>query len=103
MKTFLFVAFLFCLTSPIANANQFYKSNKPIVCGPADKIVIEIQDGKYQEKLAWFAKTAIPGVSIGFFVNEKTKSWTIIELSEDVACVLSAGTGNIELSEDEKI
>lgn len=86
MRT-LALAFLFCLISTIVNAQVTLQ--KPIFCNSA-VMILEVVRNKYQEKPVWLG-TQNQGL-IMLLVNETTMSWTLLEISDEVACVL--GTGN---------
>jgi len=87
MRTFA-VAFLFCLTSSIANAQSF-QSNKPVVCDNAQKIIKALGEN-YEEKPIW-AGTG-EGTKFSLFINKTTGSWTIIQFTTEVACILGVGS-----------
>ena len=63
------VAFLFCLTSTIANAQSgqlppgFITTNKPVLCGPADTIFKGLADQEIDEKP--FKTSIVTGKQIG--------------------------------------
>lgn len=88
MKKIFLVAFLFCLTSPIANA-QVIETKKPVVCAPMQQLVKELQEEK--EIPLWAGEQ--PGGDSGYmlFVNEKTQSWTFIQFDGKMACILGMG------------
>lgn len=86
MRT-LALAFLFCLISTIANAQ--IKLDKPIVCDSATAILQIIKD-RYQEIPVWIGSQR-QGI-IMLTVNDATQSWTLLEIYDEVACIL--GNGN---------
>lgn len=81
------VAFLFCLTSSIANAQSF-QSNKPVICDNVQKIIQALGDN-YEEKPIW-AGTG-EGTRFSLFINQNTGSWTIIQFTTEFACILGVG------------
>jgi len=81
------LAFLFCLTSTIVNAQVTLQ--KPTFCNSA-AMILEVVSTKYQEKPVWLG-TQNQGL-IMLLMNETTKSWTLLEIYDEVACIL--GTGN---------
>lgn len=85
MRT-LALAFLFCLISTIANAQ--IKLDKPVFCDSATAILQIIKD-RYREIPVWVGSQS-KGI-IMLTVNDATQSWTLLELYDEVACILSNG------------
>lgn len=83
------VAFLLCLTSTIANA-QAFQTNKPVLCDDSKKI-IEALGERYGEKLIWLANDMQDKSKFGLFVNEKTKTWTMLQFTPEIACIVGLG------------
>jgi len=81
------VAFLFCLASSIANAQSF-QSNKPVVCDNVQKVIKALGEN-YEEKPIWMASGE--NTKFSLFVNQSTGSWTIIQFTSEVACILGVG------------
>jgi len=62
---------------------------KPIVCD-TPKIVIETLTGKqYEEQPFWIG--ADKNSRYVMLVNEKTSTWTFVQLNENIACILGTG------------
>jgi len=62
---------------------------KPIVCD-TPKIVIETLTGKqYEEQPFWIG--ADNNSRYVMLVNEKTSTWSFVQLNENIACVLGTG------------
>lgn len=83
------MAFLFCLLSPIANAQEIVDLVKPMKCSNAESVMNFFKDN-YQETPLWVGKTTT-GTHITLMVNKETRSWTMIEYDARFACVLGAG------------
>lgn len=83
------VAFLFCLTSTIANA-QAFQTNKPVICDETKKVISALNE-HWNEKLVWAANDGRDQSRYALFVNEKTKTWTMLQLTPEVACVVGVG------------
>ncbi len=87
MKGLVVVAFLLSLTSSIANAQSF-QANKPIICDDMQKIIKSLAEN-YKEKPVWVA--AGEGTKFSLFVNKDTGSWTLLQFTTEVACILGVG------------
>lgn len=89
MKTKFLMAFLFCLTSSIANANAAFETTKPIMCGPLSEVLKEL---KADNEMPVFTGDSLNGDS-GYvlFFNEKTKEFTIVQFNTKHACILGLG------------
>ena len=83
------MAFLFCLTSSIANAQEVIELNKSMKCGKAEFVMNHFTT-EYQEVPIWVGKTNF-GTHITLLVNKEKRSWTMIEYDASIACVLGAG------------
>lgn len=83
------MAFLFCLISTIANAQEIRDLVKPLKCSDAES-VMNYFNINYQETPLWVGKTTT-GTHITLLVNKDTRSWTMIEYDARMACVLGAG------------
>lgn len=84
------MAFLFCLTSTIANAqDQIYDMTKPLKCSTVDNVFNYFKDN-FQEKPIWVGKTTT-GTYITLMSNKESKTWTLVEYDVKFACVLGAG------------
>lgn len=86
MRT-LAMAFLFCLTSSIANA-QAFQSNKPLICNSTQTIFKALTE-TYNEKPVWMAKGE--NTQFTLFVNKKEDTWTLVQFTPEVACILGVG------------
>ena len=92
------LAFLFCLTSTIANAQTapqlpsgFVQTNKPVICGPADVVLKGLADQEVNEKPIWIGKNEDRRSDWVLFVNGKTSGFTLIQLGQEVACIIGLG------------
>lgn len=83
------VAFLFCLISSIANAQEIIDLTKPIKCSEA-QIVMNYFSDTHKETPVWVGKT-VHNTHITLLANKETRSWTMIEYDARLACVLGAG------------
>jgi hypothetical protein len=87
------VAFLLALTSLVANA-EIVESNKPVVCSDV-KTVIENISSVYNESPYWIGAGNDSSKYV-LMVNSKTKTWTIIQFNDKIACVIGTGSrGNL--------
>lgn len=83
------MAFLFCINSTIANAESF-QATKPVLCDDAKKVLDSISKD-YNERLTFVAKDAGDKSRYILLSNEKTGSWTLIQMTAQVACILGVG------------
>jgi hypothetical protein len=83
------MAFLFCLTSSIANAQEIIDLTKPMKCSDAQSVMNYFVD-IHKEKPIWVGKS-VHNTHITLMMNKQTRSWTMIEYDTTIACVLGAG------------
>ncbi len=82
------MAFLFCLSSSIANAQ--FRYDYPVICDNTQKI-IESLTTNFKEKASWTGKHIEDNSRYSLWVNEKTGSWTLLKMNPEVACILGVG------------
>lgn len=70
------MAFLFCLISPIANAQ--FRYDYPIICDNTQKL-IESLATNFKETATWTGKHVEDKSRYSLWVNEQTGSWTLLK------------------------
>lgn len=83
------MAFLFCLTSSIANA-QAFQSTKPVLCDNTAKIMTALKE-KYNEEPVWMGSDIRDSTKYALFINAKEGSWTLLQFNPEVSCILGVG------------
>lgn len=83
------VAFLFCLTSTIANA-QTFQVTRTMQCSKASEVLKIIPN--YGESIVWQGKDSKNLLSV-LTLNTTTQTWTLILTDGEFACVMDEGTG----------
>ena len=85
----LIMAFLFCLTSSIAGAQEIIDLTKPMKCSDAQSVMNYFVD-IHKETPVWVGKS-VHNTQVTLLMNKETRSWTMIEYDASIACVLGAG------------
>ena len=85
-KIFL-LTMIFAVTSVLAEPRTI---NKPIVCEETRIVLSALLSSEYEELPIWIGNGENSRYSL--FANEKTKSWTLIQYDEKIACILGVGT-----------
>ena len=83
------MAFLFCLISSIAHAQEIIDLQKSLKCSDAQVVMNYFVD-THKETPIWVGKS-VHNTHITLLVNKQTRSWTMIEYDTTIACVLGAG------------
>ena len=83
------MAFLFCLISSIAHAQEIIDLQKPLKCSDAQVVMNYFVD-THKETPVWVGKS-VHNTHITLLMNRETRSWTVIEYDTRIACVLGAG------------
>ena len=83
------LAFLFCLTSSIAYA-QAFESSKPVLCDNVQSIIRGLTEN-YNEKPVWTARNPVDDTRYALFVNAKEGSWTLLQMTTEIACIIGVG------------
>ena len=100
MKYFLFLALLI---SSLVTA-QSVTVQKPVVCVDAKILLQGLIGSNYKETPIWLGiepGAEVPKYSV--FVNPQTKTWTIIQFNDTIACVLGTGTDSTQIFNGPKI
>ena len=100
MKYFL----LFVLLVVGLVAAQSVTVQKPVECADTATLLRGLSGSDYKEKPIWWGVE--PGATVSrysLFVNEETKSWTLIQFDEKIACVLGTGENSTQLFNGPKI
>ena len=83
------MAFLFCLISSIAHAQEIIDLQKSLKCSDAQVVMNYFVD-THKETPVWVGKS-VHNTHITLLMNRETRSWTMIEYDSRLACVLGAG------------
>jgi hypothetical protein len=86
MKKFLI---LILMLTTLAHAEP-RRLNKPVVCESTEKVFRTIVE-EFGETPQWRGATPEQGTSTVLTVNTKTGSWTLIEYTAVMACVIGVG------------
>lgn len=86
-KNLIIVAFVFCLTSSIANAQT--EKSKPMICFPAAQIFSELKE--IGEEPVWTGQSLANDSFYVLTVNSKTKEWTLLQSDDKTACIIGIG------------
>jgi len=82
----LFAALLFQTASSDTNVREIKKT---IPCGSTKEILAELVSGDYKEVPFWMGEDNTSSYIL--MVNEKTRSWTLLQYNDETACVLGTG------------
>ena len=85
---------IFLIISPSLCAQQ--QTNKPVTCWPSPQLFDALAH-KYAEFPVFTARVVTTNSTnlVAVLVNPVTKSWTIIEFSDEQACVIMHGDGYV--------
>lgn len=85
-------------------AAQSVTVQKPVECADTATLLRGLSGSDYKEKPIWFGIE--PGANVSrysLFVNKETKSWTLIQFDETIACVLGTGENSTRVYNGPKI
>lgn len=77
---------------------------KPVECVDTELLFRGLLGSNYKETPVWIGVE--PGAAVSkysLFVNEQTRSWTLIQFNEVTACVLGTGEGSTRIFNGPKI
>ena len=82
----IFLTSLLCLTAVAQTTTK-----KEVYCDNTDKLLLILQNGEFEETPIWFGKGDGKAPNYSLLVNQKTKSWTMIQFNNELACVIGTG------------
>ena len=85
----IFLTSLVCLTT----VAQPMTTKKEVYCDKTSKLLVILNGDDFEEVPIWFGKGDGKAPNYSLLVNQKTKSWTIIQFNNDTACVIGTGEG----------
>lgn len=91
MKNILFLTVGICW-SLLATA-QPTTTKKEVYCDKTETLISILKGKDFEEVPIWFGKADGKAPNYSLLVNQETKTWTIIQFNNDVACVLGTGEG----------
>ena len=77
---------------------------KPVDCVNTETLFQGLIGSDYKEKPIWLgiqSDASLPKYSL--FVNEQSKSWTLVQFDEKIACVLGTGEASTQIFNGPKI
>lgn len=83
---------LACLLIPLAVSAEPTTINKKIVCEDKSTVINLLVNGDYKELPFWIGVDE--STKFAIFANDKTKSWTLIEYVDSIACIIGSGTSH---------
>jgi hypothetical protein len=83
----LFIALL--LQTAASSDNTVREINRKVQCGVAKEILAVLVSEDYMEAPYWMGEDSSTGYVL--MVNERTRSWTLLQYNDDTACVLGTG------------
>lgn len=86
------LAFLFCLISSIANAEQ-YQVRKVMICDKSEIIFGKLAT-EFKETPIWGGKDIQDGSGYVVTSNKDTGDWTLLQYDKETACVIGVGTSS---------
>jgi hypothetical protein len=73
-----------------ANA-QSVTTKKEVYCDKTEDMLSILKSEKFEETPIWLGKGDGKAPNYSLFVNTETKTWTIIQFNNELACVLGSG------------
>jgi hypothetical protein len=77
---------------------------KPVECVNTETLFQGLISSNYKEKPIWLGiQSDAPLPKYSLFVNEQSKSWTLVQFDEKIACVLGTGEASTQIFNGPKI
>lgn len=65
---------------------------KPVVCDDVKSLIEFVSGAAYREIPFWVGKDSSSRYVM--MVNEKTKTWTLIQFNDEIGCIIGTGEGH---------
>jgi len=94
MKKLIIIASLFTgllVYAQTQSENPLQVLQKKVHCGSAKEVIGELMNGNYKEKPFWMGDEPGTNSKYVLMVNERSKSWTMLQYDGDTACIIGAG------------
>jgi len=85
-----YILLFLALFTSVTYAQQF-TTKKEVYCDKTEILIPVIKGKDFQEVPVWFGKGDGKAPNYSLFVNNETKSWTIIQFNNELACVIGSG------------
>jgi hypothetical protein len=77
---------------------------KPVECADTAILLQGLAGSNYKERPIWLGvESGATLAKYSLFVNEQTKTWTLIQFDEKIACVLGTGENSTQIFNGPKI
>jgi hypothetical protein len=89
------LSLLFLPVFAVAQQTQPQESvtvNKPVICVQTEVLMSTLEKSEYQEIPYWMGTDSNSYWAL--VVNEKTGTWTMIQFTQDVGCIVGAGSNS---------
>lgn len=77
------------LLVPVLASAEPVKIEKPVLCDNSRTVFKAFSEGEWKERPFWIGNGHNSKFTL--LVNEETKTWTLIQFNEDIACILGTG------------
>jgi len=95
MKYYFLLPVMLVLSLAVAHSVTM---QKPVECADTEILFRGLIGSNYKEKPIWMGIESGSTLSkYSLFVNEKTKSWTLIQFDEKIACVIGTGEASTQI------
>jgi len=95
------MAFLFCLASSIANAQPF-QIEKQLLCDKTEQVFSALKE-KFQEEPVWLGDDLGNDSKYALFVSITKGTWTLLQFTPEVSCILGVGDKSIGIPMGQKV
>ena len=95
---------LLALLIPTLSVAQPIIVQKPVTCVESKMLLQGLSSNDYKETPMWLGiepGAEVPKYSV--FVNQQTRTWTIIQFNDKLACVLGTGTESTQIFSGPKV
>lgn len=93
MKNLKYIFLIASLFSCFGVNAEVKKINKEVVCSSLSEMSSALSEWK--EKEVWTGYSPEEKNLYTFFYNQESKSWSIIQYNDNVACLIGSGVGSI--------
>lgn len=88
----IFFGLIFYFLSISVNAQVYIETQKKVICAPMDKLIEILSSEEFKETPFWIGRDIGESSEYILFVNERTKTFTILQVMKNYGCIMGMGT-----------
>jgi len=73
------------------SASPYFDSEKPVLCGPTQDMFKALME-QFKEEPTWLGNDAKNQSKYTLFINPSNGTWTLVQYTSDLSCIIGTGS-----------